>query len=232
MQGDLEDALERILSAPVPLVCAGRTDSGVHALGQVVSCSSAPDGLDTEGLLKSLNGMLGPRIAVTGASAASEGWHARFSALSRTYVYALFTAQWQDPFLSRTTLHHPGALDLDAMNEAAGHLLGPHDFSSFGRPLGPAASAGRVLYELACTRRGDIVRLRARANAFIQQMMRSLVGTLVYVGEGRRSPGDLPGILEARDRAASGPVAAPHGLCLVAVEYDEGWSGSFGGNAV
>jgi tRNA pseudouridine38-40 synthase len=112
------------------------------------------------------------------------------------------------------------------MNEAAGHLAGPHDFSSFGR-VPEGATADRLLYELRCWRDGNIIRVRARANAFIQQMVRSLVGTLVQVGEGRRSPAEMPSILEAKDRSAAGPVAPPHGLCLVSVEYDEGWSRPF-----
>jgi tRNA pseudouridine38-40 synthase len=203
---------------------AGRTDAGVHALGQVMNAPDAPDDLDLARTKDALNGMCGPAIAVTAVRTAPDGWHARFNAKSRTYVYALLEGDSPDPFLARTTLYHPAPLDLEAMKEAAGHLLGEHDFSSFGRVPEPGASPHRVLYELAVERSGRIVRIRARANAFIQQMVRSLVGTLVQIGEGRRSPDDLPSILSAGDRAAAGPVAAPHGLCLVAVEYDEGWS--------
>ena len=167
--------------------------------------------------------MCGPEIAVWKCEAAPEGFHARFSARSRTYVYAVLEADVHDPFLARTTLLHPPSLDIDAMNEAAGHLLGPHDFASFGR-VEPGASGERVLFELSCSRSGRLVRIRARANAFIQQMVRSLAGTLLEVGSGKRSPDAIPGMLAARDWAAAGPVAPPHGLCLVAVEYDSGWS--------
>jgi tRNA pseudouridine38-40 synthase len=118
------------------------------------------------------------------------------------------------------------------MNEAAGHLTGPHDFLSFGRAHDPEASAERILYELRCKRDGDIIRIRARANAFIQQMVRSLVGTLIQVGEGKRSPDEMTTVLEVKDRTAAGPVAAPHGLCLVSVEYDSGWSGPPGPRAL
>lgn len=140
------------------------------------------------------------------------------------YVYAVHEAPVPNPFRAATCWHHPGPLDVETMNEAAGHLTGPHDFSSFGRLPDPEASGERVLYELACSRDGDLIRIRARANAFLHQMVRSLVGTLVQVGEGRRSPEEMAEILVARDRAAAGPVAPPHGLCLVSVEYDEGWS--------
>lgn len=223
VQGDLEDALARIAGRDLETFCAGRTDAGVHALGQVVSVPSAPDDLDPERILRSLNSLCGPAIAVHGARAMPEDWHARFSARSRHYCYAIWRGA-PDPFLARTALHHPEPLDVVAMREAAGHLTGTHDFSSFGRLPDPDASAERNLYELQVFEDGPMLRVRARANAFIQQMVRSLVGLLVYVGEGRRSPADVPAILEAKDRSAAGPVAPPHGLCLVAVEYDEGWS--------
>jgi tRNA pseudouridine38-40 synthase len=109
------------------------------------------------------------------------------------------------------------------MREAAGHLLGEHDFSSFGRVASPEASPVRTLYELRVERRPPFVTVKARANSFIQQMVRSLVGTLVQVGEGKRGPEEMPEVLAATERSAAGPVAPPHGLCLVSVEYDEGW---------
>jgi tRNA pseudouridine38-40 synthase len=224
VQGDVENALSRLFAREVTIACAGRTDAGVHALAQVVSTSDALDGIDLVKLRAALNGMCGPAIAVTSCREAAEGWHARFSARSRTYVYAVLEGEVPDPFLARTTLHHPRPLDVDAMNEAAGHLAGPHDFSSFGRVSDRGAAAERVLFELVCRRTGRIVRVRARANAFIQQMVRSLVGTLMEVGVAKRSPGDMPALLEARDRAVAGPVAPPQGLCLVSVEYDDGWS--------
>lgn len=223
VQGDLEDALARLLGADVRTVAAGRTDAGVHALGQVVSFAEAPDDLDLLRFRDALNGMLGPEITVWSAEQASDDFHARFSARSRTYVYAVLQAEAPDPFLAPTALYHRGELDVAAMNEAAGHLTGPHDFSSFGRVPEPDASAERLLYELRCVREGAVIRIRARANAFIQQMVRSLVGTLLQVGEGRRSPGDMPAVLAAKDRSQAGPVAPPHGLCLVSVEYDEAW---------
>jgi tRNA pseudouridine38-40 synthase len=174
--------------------------------------------------MTALNAMCGPSITVHSCSAVPADFHARFSARSRTYVYAVLNSPVGDPWLAGTALHHAGALDIDVMNEAAGHLVGPHDFASFGRLSDPTTSAERVLYELRCEREGSLIRIRARANAFIHQMVRSLVGTLIAVGEGRRRPEDMAGVLAARDRAAAGPVAPPHGLCLVSVEYDDGWS--------
>ena len=223
VQGDLEGALARLLNTEIRTFAAGRTDAGVHALGQVVSFSEAPDDLDLQRFRDALNGMLGPDISVWAAEPVAHDFHARFSARSRTYVYAVLQADTPDPFLAPTSLFHRGDLDVAAMNEAAGHLTGPHDFTSFGRVPEPEASAERLLYELRCAREGSLIRIRARANAFIQQMVRSLVGTLLQVGEGRRPPGDMPAVLAAKDRAQAGPVAPPHGLCLVSVEYDEAW---------
>ncbi len=233
VQGELEGALAKLFGYETPTVGAGRTDAGVHALGQVVSVATAPDDLDLVKLRDSLNGMLGPAVAVASCSEVPQEFNARFSARSRTYVYAVVQRDWPDPFLAATSLYHPEPLDLDAMNEAAGHLVGSHDFRSFGRLPEADASAERILYELRCNRVGDLIRVRARANAFVHQMVRSLVGTLLQVGEGRRRPDEMPEVLAALDRAAAGPVAPPHALCLVSVEYDEEWSGTdfFGSGA-
>lgn len=199
----------------------------MHAVGQVVSVADVPDDADPARLRESLNSICGPSIAVHECRVAPDEFNARFDALSRTYVYAIFTGPVADPWLSQTTWHHPGPLEVDAMTEAAGHLLGRRDFSSFGRVPAPDASAERTLYELSPSQSGAIVRIRARADSFIQQMVRSLVGTLVAVGEDKMQPGDMPSVLAARDRAAAGPVAPPQGLCLASVEYEDGWSRPF-----
>jgi len=189
-----------------------------------MSVPEVPDDADLAGVMDALNGMLGPAISISRCDPAPDDFSARFSARSRLYVYAILESAIPDPFLAPSSLWHRRTLDLDAMNEAAGHLVGPHDFSSFGR-VADGASPERNLFELRCVRAGKLIKIRARANAFIQQMVRSLVGTLVYVGEGRMSPDEMPGVLGGRDRSLAGPVAPPHGLCLVAVEYDDGWSG-------
>jgi tRNA pseudouridine38-40 synthase len=226
VQGDLEAALQRVLQVPVTTFGAGRTDAGVHALGQVVSIPEAPDDIDPVKLRDSLNSMLSPWIAVGSCNAAHPDFHARFSARSRTYMYAILEGEIPSPFLASTTLYHPEPLDVGLMNEAGGYLVGEHDFSSFGR-VEENQSAVRNLFELRTWRDDRLVKIRARANSFIQQMVRSLVGTLVQVGEGRRQVEEVIDILSARDRAMAGPVAPPHGLCLVSVEYDEGWSRPF-----
>jgi tRNA pseudouridine38-40 synthase len=223
VQGKLEDALSRLLQREVVTTGAGRTDAGVHALAQVVSVPDVSTEVDAGRLKNALNKLCAPSIAVTAVNLVSDTFDARFSARSRTYVYAIFVSDTPDPFLARTALRHPGPLDVSAMQEAAGHLVGQHDFRSFGR-VEDGATAERTLYELSVAQDGCLLRITARANAFIQQMVRSLVGTLLHVGEGKRTPGSMREILVAHDRSAAGPVAPPHGLCLVGVEYDEGWS--------
>ena len=225
VQGDLEAALTRMFGAEPVIHVAGRTDAGVHAAGQVISIPNAPDGLDLGRVRTSLNTMCGPSIAVKQVTEVPEPWHARFDARSRSYVYGIQNSHIHDPFMLRTTWFRPSVMDLQAMNEACGHLLGEHDFSSFGRVPDPEKTAVRTVYHLECVASAALVRVKVRATSFIQQMVRSLVGTLVEVGEGRRDPGSMPAVLAARDRGAAGQVAPPHGLCLVAVEYDDGWSG-------
>ena len=225
VQGDLEAALTRMFGAEPTMHIAGRTDAGVHATGQVVSIPDAPDGIDPLRVRTSLNTMCGPSIALRAVSEAPEAWHARFDARSRTYVYAIHNSVVHDPFLIRTAWFRPAPLDLQAMNEAAGHLLGEHNFLSFGRLRKVGSTPIRTLFQLEFVPAGPVIRMKVRATSFIQQMVRSLAGTLVEVGEGKRDPGSMPAILEAKDRGAAGQVAPPHGLCLVAVEYDQGWSG-------
>ncbi|MEA2503036.1 MAG: tRNA pseudouridine38-40 synthase [Actinomycetota bacterium] len=225
VQGTIEDALAKVLRSPVVTTGAGRTDAGVHALGQVVSFTIGATVEDQPALQRRLNALCGPTIAVLELAEAPAGFDARFSAASRTYEYAIFTRQVHDPFSRHVAWHHAPAglghgLDAEAMHEAAQALLGTHDFSSFGR-VPEGATAVRNLLAISVQRTEDLVVIRVSANAFIQQMVRSIVGTLVKVGEGEHPPGWVAEVLEARDRAAAGPVAPPHGLFLVEVDYPE-----------
>lgn len=219
VQGTLEDALSAVLRTVVVTTGAGRTDAGVHALGQVMSFMLPdPVPVDVVPLARHLNAMCGPTIAVLDVEAAPDGFDARHSALSRSYEYALLTRQVHDPFSRSVAWHHPGVLDDAGMHQAAQVLVGSHDFSSFGRvPQG--GSPMRDLRSIGVARDGDLVTVQVTANAFIQQMVRSIVGTLVKVGEGVHPPEWVAEVLAARDRAAAGPVAPPHGLFLVEVRY-------------
>lgn len=216
VQGVLEEALARMLGSAPRLSVAGRTDAGVHAAGQVVSFEAE---VDPDRLLRGLNGMLAPEIVVRSARRARDGFDARRSAVAREYRYRISTAPVPDPFTARYVWHRPGPLSVGRMRRAARLLEGEHDFASFCRPAGRGASTVRRLERLAVRRSGDLVEVRARAGAFLHQMVRSLVGTLVDVGEGRMEPEAMPEVLAARSRAAAGRVAPPHGLTLERVLY-------------
>jgi len=220
VQGQIEDALSKVLREPVLTSGAGRTDAGVHALGQVMSFRRTEPIDDLARVLRAVNAMVGPAIAVLELEAASEGFDARFSAVARTYEYMILTRPVHDPFSRHTAWHHPAALDVHAMAQAARTLLGEHDFRSFAR-VEEGQAPVRTIEALEIEPQGDVIVVRVRANSFLQQMVRSIVGTLAKVGEGKIAPGSMGDILEARDRAVAGPVAPPHGLFLVSVDYPE-----------
>ena len=214
VQGELESAL-RTLTGGVPrLSVAGRTDAGVHATGQVVSFEAEAD---PDRLGRALNALLPPDVAVLAARRSPRGFDARRSATAREYRYVVRTDTVRDPFTARYEWHRPGDYSIGQMRRAADSLEGEHDFTSFCRPAG--ASRVRRLERLAVRRAGPVIEIRARADGFLHQMVRSLVGTLVRVGEGRMDAGSMPAVLESRSRAAAGPVAPPHGLTLVRVLY-------------
>ncbi len=216
VQGVLEAALGRVLGDVPRLSVAGRTDAGVHARGQVVSFAAE---VEPARLQRALNALLAPEVVVWDARWAPPGFDARRSASAREYRYRIDLAPWPDPFTARYVWHRPGELSLPRMREAARHLVGEHDFASFGRPHRPGGATVRRLERIAVSRRGDRLEIAVRGNAFLHQMVRSIVGTLVRVGEGRMTPEDVAAALEARDRAAAGPVAPPHGLTLERVVY-------------
>lgn len=228
--GTLAATLERILGHPVDLMCAGRTDAGVHAWGQVVSFdtldpSSGRGRLDLDKLRSAVNGLCGPAIVVRDAAIAAPGFDARFSASSRRYRYTVLNRDVPDPFLAATTWHVPQAVSLPLLQLACDPLLGEHDFGAFcRRPKGePEASlVRRVLdarWEVDEPAGEGVLRFWIEATAFCHQMVRSIVGTLVDAGIGKRTPADVGAALRTQRRAAAGPVAPPHGLCLWEVRY-------------
>lgn len=221
--GELADALSRCLRQSVDLICAGRTDTGVHARGQVVSFA-APDDVDLPVVRTAVNRMLAPSIAVRNMEAAPEGFDARFDATSRTYHYTVLNREVPDPFLAATAWHYPRRLDVDAMNDAATALVGEHDFSSFCRKQhaadGSEKSRVRVVLRAGWqTADQDTLRFEIEASSFCHQMVRSITGALVDIGAARRSSRAMAEIMAAKDRAGVGQLAPPHGLCLWSVSY-------------
>ncbi len=223
VEGVLSDALAKVLRTEpgaLQLVCAGRTDRGVHAWGQVVSID-APAGADLVNVRRALNRMLGPEVVVRGVRVAAPEFDARRSATARTYRYTILNREEPDPFLTRHAWWVPVPLEIARLRLAADPFIGEHDFSAFCRK-GPEGSTTmrRVLSSrwLPDDRPGVLV-YEIVATAFCWQMVRSIVGTLVEAGAGRRRPGDILQTLRSGDRAEAGAVAPPHGLCLWRVDY-------------
>jgi tRNA pseudouridine38-40 synthase len=218
--GVLAAALERHLRHTVELTCAGRTDSGVHAWGQVVTFDARAT-VDPVGLMRAVNRAVRPAVVVRDARVVPDTYDARRSALGRCYRYTIRNDPVADPFTAATAWHVAAPLDLQAMRLACDPLLGEHDFASFcRRPPWPGASLVRIVRDAAWVDLGDgMLRFDIEASSFCQQMVRSIVGTIDEVGLGRRRAGETAGIVRARSRGAAGRLAPPHGLCLWEVRY-------------
>ncbi len=226
VQGAVEAALGRLEPGPHRIAAAGRTDAGVHATGQVAHCDLA-HGWDTFRLSEALNWHLKPApVAILACAPAPEDFHARFSAIERRYLFRLVCRRapvTQDR--NRVwRIGHP--LDAGAMREAAAHLIGRHDFTTFRSAQCQSASPVKTLDEITIASRpypgGTEIAFTFRARSFLHNQVRSIVGTLERVGAGAWTPGDVKAALEARDRAACGPVCPPEGLYLTGVGYPTG----------
>ncbi len=247
IQGLIEAALARIEGAPVAVHGAGRTDAGVHALGQVASARMASP-LDAATLTRAINAHLPPDIRILAVEDRDDGFHARFSARSKCYRYQFDVAAIASPFDRAYAWHLPQPLDVEAMREAAAMLIGTHDFAAFqsagsavtatvrtlsrsglrtdtfGSRLRPAAAGGNAT---GLRRHGesdsaarDLLVYEVCGNGFLRHMVRAIAGTLVEVGQGRRTPASMTMLLRAGTRADAGRTAPAHGLFLVGVDYD------------
>jgi tRNA pseudouridine38-40 synthase len=226
VEGELRGAIERIIRRPVELVLGGRTDAGVHGWGQVVN-GLVPADTDLYRLVSSINQLLRPEISVREPEWVDESFSSRFSATSRTYRYDVWNDRSPNPLVARRVWHVGPPLGMEPMNDAAGALLGDHDFSSFCRRPKPGPgydepSLKRVLQSAAWTRPDEspLLRFEVTASSFCHQMVRSIVGTLVDVGLGRIDAAAVSDVLAARDRNAAGQVAPPTGLTLWHIGFD------------
>jgi len=225
VQGVLTEALARVTRTEVALTVAGRTDAGVHASGQVAHCDLPVSVWDTLGssLVRRLSGVLPGDVRLRAISRAHPSFDARFAALRRRYVYRVTDARWgAEPLRRRDTLAWPRPLDVDALRDAAAQLLGEHDFAAFCRRR-EGATTIRALeefrWDVTAEAPGRVLEAHLAADAFCHSMVRSLIGALLAVGDGRH-PASWPAALLSRaDRAGNVTVAPPHGLTLVAVEY-------------
>lgn len=218
VQDILEAALARFLDRSVGTICAGRTDTGVHALGQVVHLDTGVE-RRLESWVRGVNALLPDSVAIQWARSVPDSFHARFSALSRSYVYVVRNARIRSPLMHGRVgwVYHP--LDLNRMRDALRRLVGEHDFSSFRSSQCQAASPIRTLQEASIEQQGDFFLFTFRANAFLHHMIRNLMGAILYVGQGRQEPEWIDALLLERDRRRAAPTFSPSGLYLAAVEY-------------
>ncbi len=225
MQGAIESALARLEPGPHTIAAAGRTDTGVHGLGQVAHCDLAKD-WDPRRLSGALNYHLKPApVAIVDAALVAGDWHARFSAIERQYLFRILMRRAPATHDAGQVWQINHELDVAAMQEGANHLLGNHDFTTFRSSICQAASPVKTLDELRIERveglSGPEIHFHVRARSFLHNQVRSFVGTLERVGSGAWTPDDVRDALAARDRAACGPVCPGHGLYLARVGYPE-----------
>ena len=221
VQEVLEKALAELLGKVVPTAAAGRTDAGVHALGQVVAFD-APRALPPKAYVRGLSGLLPGDVAVVEAAEVPAEFDPRRWATGKRYRYLISRRQVRAPLLRRTHWEVFSALDVEAMQAASAPLLGMHDFTSFRAADCEAPHPRRTLRELEVQTVGAILRIEVEGTAFLKHMVRNIVGSLVEVGRGRRAPGWIEEVLTAKDRTRAGPTAPAHGLTLVEVTYGSG----------
>lgn len=218
IQGKLQQVLERMLGEAVEVAGSGRTDAGVHAMGQVANFKCRQQ-LDPAWLMQELNRYLPEDIAVLCAEQVEERFHSRLSAVDKTYRYLICNGEKADVFARKyqTLVQEP--LDVASMERAAQYLLGEHDFTSFCGNRHFKKSAVRRVEEIQIKRDGQVISITIRGNGFLQNMVRIIVGTLVEVGAGRMKPETVAEVLQARDRSLAGPAMAAKGLALMEVRY-------------
>ncbi len=216
IQGTLDGALRKIGQAG-EVLGAGRTDAGVHASGQVIACDvNWQHGLDD--LQRALNATLPADIAVLELEQTADTFHPRYDAVSRAYRYRIENTRVRNPLTGRYALHVPQALDVEAMRRAVAYTIGDHDFAAFGQPT-VGESTTRSMHRADVIADGSTVAIELQANGFLYRMVRRIVGTLIPIGRGEQPPEEFDRILQSVDPNRAGPAVAPHGLCLIAVNY-------------
>ncbi|MDX1538153.1 tRNA pseudouridine(38-40) synthase TruA [Arsukibacterium sp.] len=220
VQQELETALATVANSPVEVFCAGRTDAGVHATGQVVHFDT--DALrDEKAWIMGTNSQLPDQIAVRWAKPVADDFHARFSATARRYRYIICNQKYRPAILRSGLSHYHQQLDISLMQQAAPALIGEHDFSAFRAVQCQSKTPFRNIHHLQLSRVGDYLVLDIKANAFLHHMVRNITGSLLEIGMGRKPVGWLGELLQSRNRNLAAATAKPGGLYLVAVDYPE-----------
>lgn len=219
IQEVLESSLSTLAKSPIQVIGAGRTDAGVHALGQVVNFRSDRWPIPVAKIHLAMNALLPSDIKIIKAEEVPLDFHARFSARAKTYCYSIYNHRVLSPFHRLYCYHEPRKLDLKAMQEGAQYLLGSHDFKSFQAQGTPVKDTIRTIFRAEIVKELPLMHLYLRGNGFLYNMVRIITGTLLGIGIGKIKPEDIPRIIQARNRTLAGPTAPPQGLCLREVEY-------------
>lgn len=218
VQEALEKALLKLYGEKIRVGAAGRTDTGVHARGQVVSFR-APERIPGDRLKQALNGILPRDIVIVEAGEVAEGFRSRKDAKGKVYTYSIDNGSYPDVFLRNYSWYLPCRLDLARMQETAAYFVGEHDFRAFQAAGSPVKTTVRTIYSLTITKKNHLIVLRFEGNGFLYKMVRSITGSLVKVGLGKRSPGEVLEALRSGVRRYAGPTAPARGLCLEEVLY-------------
>jgi tRNA pseudouridine38-40 synthase len=218
LQCAVEQALSAVAAHPVSVICAGRTDTGVHAVGQVVHFDSDAARSPRAWTLGT-NTLLPPDVSVRWAQPVAETFHARFSATARRYRYIILNQPTRPALLRNRVSWQMRTLDAACMNAAAAHLVGEHDFTAYRAQQCQSKSPVRVIRHLTVARHGAYLTIDVTANAFLHHMVRNIAGVLMTIGQGEREPDWARAVLEGRDRKLGGVTAPPQGLYLIGVEY-------------
>ncbi len=224
IQEHIQNALRKILQNPtISIIGSGRTDAGVHAIGQVAHCKlECP--IDPQKLLWSLNGLLPPDIRIKNLKEAPPTFHAQHDAVTKEYHYRLCINRTANPFQRLYSWHIPRKLDISLMKQGASLFIGTHDFTSFTNQVYAGSAAKnpiRHLSRLDVVSSAEEIRLEFEGNGFLYKMVRNIVGTLIEVGSGKINLSDIPTIFAAKDRSKASAAAPPHGLCLIKVTYTD-----------
>lgn len=218
IQGTLEAAISTIVGKETLILGAGRTDRGVHAKGQCC-VFDAETKVPVERMARAINSQLPADIAVQSVEIVDQDFHPRFGAKRKTYRYQILNTKLRDPFLYKYAWLYPYNINVDIMREAAAHMIGEHDFACFCAAGSTVKDTVRSIYSINIKEENGLITVDICGNGFLYNMVRIIVGTLIHVNEGKLSTGDIPKIIESKDRRLAGPTAPPQGLTMLDIIY-------------